>query len=359
MEEDLKMDSKERVMKSLNYGVPDRIARFDEYWPEFKDIVVEKYGLPNDTDLQDYFDVDIRIAAPDESFFPLKKEILEETDAYVIERSGWGSLWKHKKGGYFYEFIEPCIKEPEDLDNVRFDPADLDARYIDWEKEVKAQKMNGRCVFGKIGGPYIRTGFMRGEANFLMDIAGDPSFAKEMAERSADLLLEIGIEEIRRGKLQDTGVWIFDDMGCNNGPMMSPDSFEKIFYPSYKKMVKGLKEAGASKVGLHSDGNIMPLLDMLVDAGIQVLNPIEPKAGMSIEKLMKKYGRKLAYVGGMCNSLVLPFAGKEEIIKKTMEILDVAKNGGVVIGSHSIGPDIPVENYLAYYNTVMEYGKSI
>jgi uroporphyrinogen decarboxylase len=353
------MDSKERVMTSLNYGTADRIGRFDEFWPEFRDIVVKRFGLPENTDIQEYFDADIRIAAPDESFFPTKKEIIEETDTHVTERNGWGSIWKYKKGGFFYEFLEPCIKDPDDFKNAVYDPADLDARYVVWEKEVAAEKKKGRCVFGKIGGPYIRTSFMRGETNFLMDIAGDPSFAKEMADRSAELLLDIGREEIRRGELQDTGVWIFDDMGCNNGPMMSPKSFELIFYPAYKKMVKGLKEAGASKVGLHSDGNIMPLLDMLVDAGIQVLNPIEPKAGMSIGKLMEKYGRKLAYVGGMCNSLVLPFGEKGEIVKRTMEIIDIAKNGGVVIGSHSIGPDIPVDNYLTYYNTVLKYGQFI
>lgn len=343
-------------MKSIRYEKADRIARHDEFWPEFRDMVLKEHSLADDTDLQDYFNIDLHIAVPDESFFPLGKEIVTETDTYTIERSGWGSLWKYKKGGYFFEFIEPRIKEPEDLEGIKFDPVDLDIRYSEWLKEVEREKRKGRCVFGKVGGPYLRTCFIRGETNFLMDIAGDPEFAKELADRTAEHLLGIGIEALKRGNLYDTGIWIFDDMGSNNGPMMSPGSFEKVFYPAYKKLVRGFREAGASIVGLHSDGNIMPILDMLVDCGIQLLNPIEPKAGMSIEKLMNKYGRKLAYVGGMCNSHVLPSGSREEIISKTMEIIEIAKNGGVVIGSHSVGPDISIGNYLTYHDTVTKYG---
>ena len=57
-----------------------------------------------------------------------------------------------------------------------------------------------------------------------------------------------------------------------------------------------------------------------------------------------------------CATLVLPFGSKAEIVAATMEILEIAADGGVVIGSHSIGPDIPLENYLAYYQTVLEHG---
>lgn len=298
-------------------------------------------GLSKDVVLEDYFQIDINIAEPNEAIKPTIAEVLSENETYITERNGWGSVIRKKKDGYFYEYIESAAKEPEDFFKIQFDSANLDMRYIDWQKYVDNKKKKGKCVFGKIGGPYIRTSFVRGEENFLMDIAGEPELARDMVDKMADHLLEIGIEELRRGNLYDTGIWISDDMGNNRGPMMSPKSFEYIFYPGYKKIVSGLKKAGASKVGLHSDGNIMPILDMLVDAGIEVLNPIEPKAGMSISTLMKKFGRKLSYVGGMCNSVVLPFGTIEEIIAATREILEVASDGGVVIGSHSVGPDIP------------------
>ena len=186
-----------------------------------------------------------------------------------------------------------------------------------------------------------------------MDIAQDPAFAKAMADRVADHITEIGKESLRRGNLYDTGLWIYDDMAYNHGPMMSPASFERIFLPAYKRMVGAFKAAGACKVILHSDGNIAPVLDMLMEAGIDGINPVEPRAGLHIPSLKAKYGDALSLIGGMCNSHVLPSCTKAEIENQAQEIIEAGSNGGVIIGAHSIGPDIPVQNYVFYHETVM------
>jgi len=352
------MDSKTRVMKSLNFEKVDRIGIFEhEFWEGFRVNCINDLKLPADTDLMDYFNMDIHIAVPDEAPFPLKAEIISETDDIIIERNGWGTLVKKRKGAYFEEELESAVKDRKGFDNLQFDPVDLEQRYSEWEKEVRLAKQKGKCVFGKIGGPFLRTEFIRGKMDYLADIAGDPDFVKDMVNRMTDHLLGIAKEELRRGNLYDTGIWIYDDIGCNRGPIMSPKSFEYIYYPAYKKLVQEIKKAGAVKVGLHCDGNIMSILDMLVDSGIEILNPIEPKAGMSIAELMKIYGKKLTYVGGMDNSFILPKGTKDEVIKKTLELLEIAKDGGVVIGAHSIGDDVPVENYIAYNSTVMNGGR--
>ncbi len=349
------MNSKTRVMKSLSFEKPDRVGIYDcEYWGGFKENCIKELGLDDDVDLSDYFNIDIHLALKrDESPFPLKAGVISQSGDVIIERNGWGGIVKKKKGAYFEEELEMAVKDRDSLDKLVFDPVDLDMRYVDFVKDVRMAKEKGRCVFGKIGGPFLRTEWLRGKMNYLMDIAGDPDFVKAMVDRVADHLLGIAKEELRRGDLYDTGIWIFDDIGSNRGPMMSPESFEYIYYPAYKRLVAGIKEAGATKVGLHCDGNIMSILDMLVDVGIDFLNPIEPKANMSVAELKKKYGNKLAYIGGMCNAHVLPKGTKEEITKKTNELIELAKDGGVVIGSHSIGGDVPVENYVLYNNLVL------
>ena len=239
--------------------------------------------------------------------------------------------------------------------NDLFDSPYLDSRYEGFMKTVNALREK-RCVFCKTGGPYIRTSFLRGKEAFLMDIAGDPEFAKAMADRVADHIIEIGKESLKRGQLYDTGLWIYDDMAYNHGTMMSPASFEKIFLPAYKRMVRAFKYAGAAKVILHSDGNIAPVLDMLIEAGIDGINPVEPRAGLNIAVLKRKYGTKLSFIGGMCNSRVLPGGTRSEIENQAVEIIEAARDGGVIIGAHSIGPDIPVRNYVFYHETVMEKG---
>jgi len=157
--------------------------------------------------------------------------------------------------------------------------------------------------------------------------------------------------------LTDTGLWIYDDMAYNDQPFVSPSSFERVFLPAYRRMVRAFKEAGARYVILHSDGNIAPLLDMLLDAGIDGIHPVEPKAGMRLASLKRQYGSRLSFLGGMCNARVLPFGTASDIERQTREILEVASEGGVIIGAHSIGPDIPVRNYLYYHELVMREGR--
>jgi len=350
------MTSKERVMAALDFQQPDRIPKFDSFWSEFRVKCIEELGLSKDVDLADHFHIDIAIAVADETPFPTKREVISDDEHSRVERDSWGRVIRTVRGGYFYEELDVSVKSGKDLDRAVFDSPYLDSRYEGFMRTVNALREK-RCVFCKTGGPYIRTSFLRGKTAFLMDIAGDPEFARAMADKVADHIIQIGKESLRRGSLYDTGLWIYDDMAYNRGTMMSPASFERVFLPAYKRMVKAFKDVGAAKVILHSDGNIAPVLDMLIEAGIDGINPVEPRAGLHIPTLKEKYGTKLALIGGMCNSRVLPGGTKAEIESQAMEIIEAGRDGGVIIGAHSIGPDIPVRNYAFYHEMVMRAGQ--
>lgn len=120
-------------------------------------------------------------------------------------------------------------------------------------------------------------------------------------------------------------------------------------------MIKAYKQAGAKYVLFHSDGDIRLILDMLIDAGIDGINPVEPRANMKVVELRKRYP-KLILAGGMDNTGVLINGPIEKIQASTREIIDVASDGGAIIGSGSIGPDISLENYAAYHEVCMTYG---
>jgi uroporphyrinogen decarboxylase len=166
----------------------------------------------------------------------------------------------------------------------------------------------------------------------------------------------VGLEELQRWSLQETGIWIYDDMATNKGPFFSPRSFERIFLPAYRRMIKAYKDGGARYVFLHSDGDIRLLLDMLIDAGIDGINPIERRAGMNMLDLRKRYPR-LILTGGMDNTDTLIHGPVEKIKAEAREIIDLGREGGVVIGTHSISPEIPIEYYAAYHEFVLDYGK--
>lgn len=352
------MNSKDRVRRSLDFKRSDRIPTHQEFfWPKFVNKWRSKKRV-NDADINDWYGSDTSITVADESFFPSQKKTIQEKDGYFFENDGWGRIIKWKKGADRFQFpaqdVENMLDDKSKLDKIKFEQADLDIRYMKWLLRVKEQKKK-RYVFCKVGGPFNRSWFIRGNG-LLMDLASDIKFTQELAEKVGEHRIGIGLESLKRGNLYDTGIWIFDDMGMNTGPLFSPKVFEKVYFPVYKKMVSSFKKAGAKKVILHSDGNILSLLDMLIDAGIDGINPVEYKAGMDVLKLKKKYGKKLSYIGGVDNATILPRGDKKEIENHVRSILDAGREGGIIIGTHSIGPDISVKTYEYYRNLIHQYG---
>ena len=120
--------------------------------------------------------------------------------------------------------------------------------------------------------------------------------------------------------------------------------------------MSAFKQAGAAFVMFHSDGDIRAILDGLVDAGVDAINPVEPRAGMDVPTLRGRYGNRLAYIGGLCNSLILPSGSVDQVREHVLGVLAAGRDGGLVIGSHSIGPDISLERYEFIVGSWYEHG---
>ena len=273
-----KLTSKERVITALAFNKPDRVPRFENFAAfgvgrEFADIWREEKGFGPEVSIDDYYNNDIKIVVGDEGFMPTRTEILEQTPEYTITRNSWGEVIRHGTGDAFYKPLEVPLRDKSDLDTIHVDPPDLDSRYQSLDEQMDELKQR-YCVFAKTGGPFIRSSFVRGDSQLLMDMAADPQFAQELFMFMARHLARIGLEELRRWDLYDTGIWISDDMASVKGPMFSPKMAEQLLAPAWQYMIDAFKQAGAQKVYLHSDGDVMPLLDLFVDVGFEVLNPV-------------------------------------------------------------------------------------
>jgi uroporphyrinogen-III decarboxylase len=355
------MNAKDRVLAACSFHQPDRIPRVDFFW-EYPEPWQARLGPVEQVN-------DVTILVPNEGTFPTAARPLKNQDGYQTEIDRWGRVIRRQEGAYFSETIEVPFKDRQAVDSLPFDPPDLELRYLQVETEsimdhplvqdeaspsqvaeaVEHVRQSG-CLFGKTGGPYLRSTYLRGEIQFLMDLASDQGLARAIVERVTDHLTAIGLEEIRRWRLQETGVWIFDDMAYNTGPMFSPAVFEAIFLPAYKRMVAAFKAAGARYVFFHSDGDIRRFLDLLIAAGIDGINPIEPRANMRLPELRKQYP-KLILTGGMDNTGTLEKGPLDKIRREARQIIEVAQDGGAIIGSGSIGPEISLENFCAYVET--------
>lgn len=347
------MTSQQRMMTALNFGKPDRVPMLSGFWPEWVQMWRQEKGLPDDASADDYYQIDDYIAVGNETPYPRLARELKREDGYIYSIDGWGQTKRTREAtSYFYEQLEFAYDDAGNLKYGDFDPPDLPERYAGYDGKMDRLKER-YCVFAKTGGPFIRTYFMRGEVPFLMDMAADPQKAAEMVMRTAHHLVAIGLEELRRWDLYDNGVWIFDDMASAQNPMFSPRTAEQVLAPAWAYMVESFKAAGAAKVVMHSDGNIGPVLDILVDCGIDGINPVEYRAGLDAVKLREKYP-KLALLGGLDNIHILRDGTPEEIREHVKYILSAAP--GIALGTHSIGPDIPVANWDVVFETWQEFG---
>ena len=368
-----KMSSIQRVQAALNFEQPDYIPLIENYWGDFvarwrrqqhlrplPDLPFE--DVVEDLEISAYYGMDVAIAIPDESPWPSQAEMLGADRRYVIYRDGWGSVRRGLPGAEFAaRDLEVVLSEKSDLDNLEFESPKDDNRYIDYLERV-ARLSTGEYrpyVVTKLGGPFFRPSRLRGYVRWLMDIAEDPPFVEALARRVTDHLIAIGLEAVRRSGLWHTSIGIFDDCADNSGLQISPKFYTRVFLPQIRRMVKAFKGAGVARVMFHSDGDIQAILDGLVEAGIDAINPVEPRANMDVVELRKRYGKRLAFVGGLCNSRILPQGTAAEVRDHVEHVLKAGEGGGLVVGSHSIGADISLERYEFVMRILAEHGRPL
>jgi len=348
------LSAHERVLRALDFQRPDRVPIYDSFWPEFEGAWRAAKQRSIGDDINDHYAMDVAIVIPDETPFPSQRAVLEARAGYTITRDGWGMVQRVPMGAKFYESLSVALPDKRLLDRLAFESPWLDSRYAPLE-EVQPLQLK-RCVLIKTGGPYLRTSNLRGTEQWLIDLAEDPVFAHELAMKVTRHITAVGLEALRRYNAYEAGIWFFDDMGANIGPMFSPRTFERVLYPCYRWMCEQYRAAGARHILLHCDGNIEVILDGLLDAGIMGLHPVEPKAGMDALALRTKFGRRLALLGGLDNAHILPRGDRAQVEAHVRRVLEAGQDGGLVIGAHSIGPDVSIETYDYVHALILKYG---
>ncbi len=150
---------------------------------------------------------------------------------------------------------------------------------------------------------------------------------------------------------------VCDDVAFKSGLIFPPEWMRRHWLGRLARLVEPLKAAGV-RVIFHSDGNVGQIIPDLIDIGIDGLNPLEPLAGMDLRRLKADYGKVLTLIGGVDCAQLLTFGRPVQIRDEVCRLLDIgAPGGGFIIGDSSqIMPTTPLENVLAFYQTVHESG---
>jgi len=147
---------------------------------------------------------------------------------------------------------------------------------------------------------------------------------------------------------------IHEDMAGKSGPLFGPSQITQFLLPYYQKVWAPLKDAGCTLFSQDSDGDMNAVLDNFLDCGINMSFPCEPGAGMDIVSLRKKYGKRLAFKGGI-DKYVLRGTKADILRELEYKICAETMGGGTVFGiDHRIPNGVPLENYRYYVNTARE-----
>jgi uroporphyrinogen decarboxylase len=201
--------------------------------------------------------------------------------------------------------------------------------------------------------------FMRRLDNFIMDLKRAPV----EVERFLDALMVrhlASLEKICRtvGDVVDI-IRLGDDLGMNTGPLMGPETYRKLFKPRHTILCNYIKTHSRMHTFLHSCGSIYKLIPDLIEAGFEILNPVQTNArDMEPERLKKEFGASVTFWGAGADTRSVLNRGTPEQVKDhvRLNIEVLAPGGGFIFNTiHNILPDVPPENVLAMFEAIDEY----
>jgi uroporphyrinogen decarboxylase len=305
-------------------------------------------------------DVDCRclnLGAPDSG-----AERVEADGAVLVDE--FDVRWERPPGGHYIAVEGPLqrIADPTeaDLKALRWPHADDPGRYRTFRQRARDLHANTdyAVVFSAGPGPVHVGQWMRGYAEWLVDLYDRPGFLIEMSERVAEYWIETTKRALTEAAEFIDVVMFGDDVGTQNTPVMRPEMYRQFIKPLHRRMVESVKAFG-KPVLYHSCGCVYSLIPDFIDVGFDGLNPVQVSARhMDPARLKREFGKELAFWGGIDTQAVLPRGTPDDVCAEVRHRIDeLGKDGGYIVSAvHNLQPDVPPENIVAMVETAIGGG---
>ena len=352
------MKPRERVLSAIVFEEPDRVPLF-EIPPSLK--VLGQIFNEDLTSMKGE-------SAPDKLVGLYKKLGLDcfctgglgdPTQMTILDKERvvdcWGRVFSLKHGYTTAQFyVGPYLTTPERYEAFpRPEPlSDFDLNSL---KDFMKAAGDDIFVIAGAGSIWEVQAEALGFDNALRYIYTNPDFLKKALEDSTEFVLELGKASIDLGA---EVILDWDDYAYRHGPMMSPKHWREFVFPCLKRVADELHRKGAFFM-VHSDGDLRLLMDMIVEAGVDLIQPLEPDAGMDIAEVAQRWGEKICLVGNIDVAHLLPFGTRQEVAETVKKaIRAAAPGGGYMLGSgHMINDACKPENFLAQIKAGKKFGK--
>ncbi len=358
------MNGKQRIITALEIKEPDCVPLYIHGINETPIIGIGKHltqGLPEPRDFRLMNEMD-KLKLVDTLFM-----IHEAFDIDGITTFEIGHETKvdplHVKDGFnvVYKLSEHGIPVPvghpvQTLDDLKSFTPPIPKREDLGLLDLAVDRFKGqKATFWLMRGSFVRSWRLMGMTNLMMNLYANPEFVHAVAKMvlefnlaQLDLLVEAGLDVLV----------IEDDIASTKAPMISPEHFS-IFVNHYNRQLVNKAHEKGLKVVRHSDGNLWPLMDILLETGYDGINPLEPQAGMGMKKVKEYCGDKICLLGNIDCVDLLPSGSVDQVEQEVIQTIEEgAKGGGLILcSSNSLHPGVNPENCMAMFKAARKHGQ--
>ena len=351
------LSSRQRVAAAIRHEVTDRVP-LDMWWtPETAAKLKKHLNVSSHAELRDALGLDI-VWIWAEYNGPIR-----EYPAPGTVTSYWGFVTREVEydGGSYQEFCHHPLAGVESVQQVDDHawPGPDDYDYAALQRKISEANAGGDKWVG-VGESSIfeRSWALVGMQEFLEDLLVRPDVATRIMEHVNGFYIEQTLRTLRACEGRADMVYIADDIGTQLGMLLGPDVWREMIKPLQKAFNDAIRlEFPEIVFHYHSCGSIVPVIDDLIEIGVDILNPIQPKAaGMAAEALAERWGDRLSFLGGLDTQELLPLGSAGEVRRECSRLIEtLGRDGGYILApAHAVQVDVPVENILAVIEAAKE-----
>jgi uroporphyrinogen decarboxylase len=320
-----------------------------------------------DDDLVEKLGIDVRNVPPKppSNKGPAEDLGLQEGHYRIIDEFGMG--WQMPEhGGHYYDLYHSPLATAETVEDVENypwpDPLDP-ARFVGMKEEADRVVHDERkaYVLGRMSsGMWEHAMWMTGYEKFYMDMVANQKLVHAIMSKILEIKMQYWETALATVGENVLVVSCADDLGGQNGLLVSLEMYKDLIWPYHKRLFEFIKETANARVYIffHNDGAIYETLPLLIEAGVDIINPWQVNcAGMDdTARFKREYGRDLTIWGGSCDARVLEFGTRDDVREETRRRIDeLAPEGGFVFAPiHVIQGGVPPENIMVWWETLQE-----
>ena len=280
-----------------------------------------------------------------------------------VFENGFGMKFKKAEPHEYFDVIYNPLQNADISDIGRMilpNPDDPELYYGIKDRAKDLYENTSYALVADFGVPgfYETSQKLRGYENLACDLIDNTEFITALYDKLLELQKKFFGNYLEHVGKYVQAIGYADDLGMQDRPQISPETYKKVIKPYHKKIFGFIHERTDAKILLHSCGAIFPLIGDLIEAGADILNPVQVTAkDMEPSALKKAFGEKIIFWGAIDEQYILPKLKAPEVSAEVGRIIDImGKNGGYIIApGHNLQDDTPPENIAAMYEAAKKF----